>query len=260
MIAASIPPLLLAAAGILLVSGVVIYVLARRSADAGPDIPPAFMPGPSDTQLEKPRLEKLQAWGIVLVALSAVWIPAYFIFEPEHNKNQEALLTAAAIEHGSREVQVQDAHSNPEGVGCVSCHGTALTGQEVLKGGLVFKSADLTTVCSRLTQEEIRMTVSEGRGNMPAWSVENDGPLNDQQINDVVAYVVNLNSTNGKVPFADNKCSNPEAAAPESPAASPSASPTEGKGSTGEATASPQADTPTEDTTAVPTPGQSPSA
>lgn len=233
MVAAAIPPLLLVAVGVLLISAVVIYVLARRTGTPGPDIPPAFAPGPSDAQLEKPRLERLQAWGIVMVAISAIWIPAYFLFEPEHNKNQEILLTDAAIEHGGREVQIQDAHSNPEGVGCVACHGTLLGGQEVLKGGLVFQSANLTTVCSRLTQDEIRTVLREGRGNMPAWSVDNDGPLNDQQINDIVAYLVHLNATNDKVPFADNKCINPEAAAPApSPAASPSAQPMGGATST----------------------------
>lgn len=230
MIAAGIPPLLLAAIGLLLMLTASGYVISRgKKEDKGPDIPNAFKPGPSDAQLEKPRLERLQAWGIVVLAVTAIWIPVYFVLEPAVNQHQEERLIQAAIEHGSHEVQVFDAHSNPGGVGCVSCHGTDLKGQDVMKGGVVFHSANLTTACSRLTQNEIRQTIKEGRGNMPNWGVEYNGPLNDQQVNDLVTYLADFSKDT--VPFATNKCLNPKAALPPaSPSATPSgdaASPTD---------------------------------
>ena len=44
---------------------------------------------------------------------------------------------------------------------------------------------------------------------MPSWSIRYQGALNDQQINDLVVYLVETSSEN--VPFEDNVCLNPEA-------------------------------------------------
>ena len=44
---------------------------------------------------------------------------------------------------------------------------------------------------------------------MPSWSIRYQGALNDQQINDLVVYLVEMSSEN--VPFEDNVCLNPEA-------------------------------------------------
>jgi hypothetical protein len=57
---------------------------------------------------------------------------------------------------------------------------------------------------------------------MPSWSIRYQGALNDQQINDLVNYLVWLSSKN--VPYKDNVCINPDAAkAAASPSATPSA-------------------------------------
>ena len=51
--------------------------------------------------------------------------------------------------------------------------------------------------------------IYEGRGYMPSWSIRNQGALDDQQINDIVNYLVDMSSEN--VPFKDNVCLNPDA-------------------------------------------------
>ena len=53
--------------------------------------------------------------------------------------------------------------------------------------------------------------IEEGRGAMPSWSIRYQGALNDQQINDLVVYLVETSSEN--VPFEDNVCLNEEASA-----------------------------------------------
>ena len=45
---------------------------------------------------------------------------------------------------------------------------------------------------------------------MPSWSIRFEGALNDQQINDLVVYLIETSSEN--VPFEDNVCLNHEAA------------------------------------------------
>ena len=44
---------------------------------------------------------------------------------------------------------------------------------------------------------------------MPSWSIRFEGALDDQQINDLVNYLVFMSSQH--VPFADNVCTNPAA-------------------------------------------------
>ena len=44
---------------------------------------------------------------------------------------------------------------------------------------------------------------------MPSWSIRYQGALDDQQINDIVNYLVDMSSKN--VPFEDNVCINPDA-------------------------------------------------
>ena len=55
---------------------------AASRASAAPDIPPAMRPGPSDAALETPLLQKLQGWGVLLVAFFVIWIPFNWLSEP----------------------------------------------------------------------------------------------------------------------------------------------------------------------------------
>jgi hypothetical protein len=76
---------------------------------------------------------------------------------------------------------------------------------------------------------DIRNTIMQGRSGtpMPSWSVQFAGPMNDQQIEDLIRYLVSIQQD---VPNDQNVCTNPAAAAA---AASPSPSPTEGTASPG---------------------------
>ncbi|MEX0650789.1 MAG: cytochrome c, partial [Actinomycetota bacterium] len=60
-----------------------------------------------------------------------------------------------------------------------------------------------------LSQDDIYQVIEEGRGAMPSWSIRYQGALNDQQVNDLVVYLVQMSSEN--VPFEDNVCLNEEA-------------------------------------------------
>ena len=51
-----------------------------------PDIPPVMQPAPSDADLEKSRLEKLQGYGVAFVVLFAVLLPLVWLKEPANNQ------------------------------------------------------------------------------------------------------------------------------------------------------------------------------
>jgi hypothetical protein len=210
---------------VLLVLGAIFVVAAgaalflrSRQQEQPLDIPRGMRPGPSDAALETPLLQKLQGWGVVLVAFFVIFIPYNWLREPSENLRQEDELLTLAYDRGELAVQAFS-EENQLGVGCVRCHGPELRGQSILAGDTVVQSANLTNICAGpfgdpphpaiFSQDDIYQVIEEGRGAMPSWSIRYQGALNDQQINDLVVYLVETSSEN--VPFEDNVCLNEEA-------------------------------------------------
>ena len=170
---------------------------------------------------------------ILLVVFLGIWIPVLWLREPTVNLAQEEALKTDAIARGAKDVQLFS-EENSTGVGCVRCHGLSLTGGLNLytpPGGqqTVAQVPNLTTVCGGATTghpliksvADIVTTIQLGRNDMPSWSIRYAGALDDQQIQDIVEYLISIQ----KVPFKDNVCLNPvaaKAAATPAPSASPS--------------------------------------
>jgi mono/diheme cytochrome c family protein len=203
---------------LLFLGGTAYFMLRRPPRKGTPDIPPAMKPGPADAQLEKPRLERMQAWGIVTVVLMAIWMPAVWLNEPKQNESDQRTFNAQSVAAGAASVQL-NSEQNPTGIGCVRCHGSDLGGGYNVFNGTVVPVPDLQTVCGGAkyghTQiaslTDVVNTIAEGRTgtDMPSWSVKFAGSLDDQQINDIVNYILSIQ----KVPFKDNVCLNSQAAA-----------------------------------------------
>jgi mono/diheme cytochrome c family protein len=193
---------------------------AGRKAQAAPDIPSAMRPGPSDADLETPHLQKLQGWGVLLVVFFVIWIPMTWIFEPASNLSQDQAMLTNSIARGKAAVQLFT-EENQGGVGCVRCHGSELKGQRIANtatGGAIL-APNLTTVCGGpftghpliYSTNDIYDTIERGRGQiMPSWSIKYAGALDDQQINDIVNYIVSIQDET-VVTMDKNVCLNPEA-------------------------------------------------
>jgi hypothetical protein len=82
--------------------------------------------------------------------------------------------------------------------------------------------------------EDVVDTIAQGRpgSDMPSWSVKFAGAMDDEQINDVVNYLLSIQ----KVPEEQNVCTNPDAASPTPTA---TGSPTSDGGASPSPTASP---------------------
>jgi mono/diheme cytochrome c family protein len=202
----------------LAIAGSVLFLRGRRRA-AAPDIPQSMRPGPSDEDLETPLLQKLQGWGVLLVVFLVVWVPATWLLEPGTNLDQERDLKVDAIHRGSLAVELFT-EENQGGVGCVQCHGPTLEGGRILDPAtqLPIPTPNLTTVCGGpftghpriYSLKDIYTTIEQGRGIMPSWSIRFEGALNDQQINDIVTYLLSIQNEE-EVPFGENVCINPDA-------------------------------------------------
>jgi hypothetical protein len=204
---------------LVLVAGIVL--LARRGAArraAAVEIPRAMRPGPSDPDLETPLLVKLQMWGVVLIVFLVVWVPGTWLFEPDRNLQQERGLTTESIARGRAAVQLFN-EENQGGVGCVRCHGQGLHGSTILNTTTQtpIPTPNLTTVCGGPWTghpaihglDDIYATIQQGRAGtpMPSWSIRYAGALDDQQINDIVNYIVSIQDES-QVTFAHNVCTN----------------------------------------------------
>jgi cytochrome c553 len=223
-----------------LASGIVLVIavigaqasLRRPRRRAELDIPPGMKPGPSDPDLETPILVKLLFWGTVTVVAIALSVGAVFVTEPETNKNDTAALLQQSILRGHL-TTLPGTEENQIGFNCVRCHGPGLHGGQNLYNGTLVAVPNLTIACNHLTIDQIVQTIAQGRPgtDMPSWSVQFSGAMDDQQIEDVVNYLLSIQ----KVPRAQNKCLPGGAAASPSPSASASA----GAGASPSASASP---------------------
>ena len=229
---------LLALGALFLVLAIAALTLRQRTKAEGPEIPRAMRPAPSDAALETPVLQRLQGWGLVLVVFFVAWWPAQWLFEPGTNQRQEEAMQALALTRGQHAV-LPYSEENQLGVGCVRCHGPELKGGAIYALGKYWNPPNLTTVCGgpwmghgRVTSlDDLYTTIEQGLGSdspMPSWSIRYKGALPDQQINDIVLYLVSINEAN--VPPNENVCTNEDeakaAAAGEPPPAAASASPT----------------------------------
>jgi len=202
------------AVAVLIVVGASIAALRRPRRGPVPDIPPAMRPGPSDADLEEPVRTRLYAGGLLLVVVMALAIPAIFLRENVTNANDTRDLLEQSVERG-RLTTLPGTEVNQIGFNCQRCHGPGLHGGMNLYNGNVVAVPNLQTVCGGekfghpliKSLDDVVNTISQGRTgtDMPSWSVRYAGAMDDQQINDLVNYILSIQ----KVPAKDNLCENP---------------------------------------------------
>jgi mono/diheme cytochrome c family protein len=245
----SLPLLIgLAVAGLALVAffGAVLWLMLRRRPQRPPEIPAAMRPGPADEVLERSLFERLLGWNVLFVLFFAAWLPVLWLREPTQNIADEVDLVSRGVERG-RQWFLPSGPENPFGYGCANCHGvnaeggttrfTTDTGETIPN----YPVPPLRNVCGGPSTghpqiksvDDIRNTIMQGRPGtpMPSWSVQFAGPMSDQQIEDLIRYLVSIQQD---VPNNQNVCTNPAAAAAAAtPQAGASPSPTGGEASPG---------------------------
>ncbi len=172
---------------------VLLLLNSRRGRRAIEDIPPAMRPGYSDEELERRVLERWMAWGIVLTAFFAIFLPLYWLNEPNRLTR---VSEAAAVESFTRGEELFVAN-------CSQCHGANGEG-----GGApsTYDAADswpapnLTTIEKRYEntppgtdiRDYITQTIRRGRPGtpMPAWGSAYGGPMTDRQIDEIVEWIL----------------------------------------------------------------------
>jgi mono/diheme cytochrome c family protein len=188
---------------------IVVVTSAREKARrAGPSAPPSRRPGPTDEALEGPLLERYQVAGVALTVFLALLLPFLYLREPVRQR-------AAAKKELTESVRLGRATFEEF---CARCHGPEAEGGTVKRyvtpGVKGAKPADvqapnLHEVWSRHPDEDVATvawdTIQKGRPPtpMPTWGVRYGGPMNDQQITDLVNYILSIQSDDKHRPLRE---------------------------------------------------------
>jgi mono/diheme cytochrome c family protein len=223
---------LLLVAAVVLVPAVLLWAiyLVRAGTPRKPGvvlgIPRALRPGQPDETLEGPRLERIMVWGLLSTLAIAIFVPAYWLGEVQRQEHFVTRFSDESVERGR--IIFNTPPELPEGsdpiafrrvereislgMGCARCHGAPevpdVPIEQVAAGGLAqggfvppgstkkvdYTAPPLNTVFTRWDEEVVRFTIERGRPGtpMPAWGVEFGGPMTDQMISDVIAWLHTL--------------------------------------------------------------------
>jgi mono/diheme cytochrome c family protein len=193
----------------LFVALIMVVTSAREKARrAGPSAPPSRRPGPTDEALEGPLLERYQVAGVALTVFLALLLPFLYLREPVRQR-------AAAEKELTESVRLGQATFEEF---CERCHGPNAEGGTVKRyitpGVKGAKPADvqapnLHEVYARHPDQDVAAvaweTIQKGRPPtpMPTWGVRYGGPMNDQQITDLVNYILSIQSDDKERPLRE---------------------------------------------------------
>lgn len=179
---------------------VLVNVLFAGKAELGAELELAANRKPyyDDEVLEGPRLDRALTLGLLTLFVLAVGLPLYWVMEPGRQENAEGDFGRKFRERG--EQMFAASGENAQALNCAGCHG-GLDGGFAADYNLAqpdgsvevvdWRAPQLGTVLLRYSREEVRFILTYGRPGtpMPAWGVEGGGPLNDQQVQNLIDYL-----------------------------------------------------------------------
>lgn len=194
--------------GALVLFGIAYMVVGPGKADkprTKGDIPLAMRPYHSDEELETTGLERAMSWGVALSLFIAVFIPLYWVVEPDRIDNKQDEFYEEDIALG-RSLYAAN---------CTTCHGTNA------EGGVAshpdpdvtapWPAPRLSNIAARYEdsnvvsdiEDFIQQTLFQGRPGtpMPAWGSAYAGPMNDQEIEAITTYLLSIQT--GELPEVD---------------------------------------------------------
>ena len=192
-----------------------VYLLssARRTYEPGVELTtaPNRKPYFDDEGLEGRRLTKYLWWAFAMLAISAVGLPVYWVREPFRQKGAGLdrgikYFDEESVARGERYFQASPGDPptpREPHYGCENCHGkkgiggvasytlTDPANPDAVPRQVQWTAPPLNTVMLRFRPEEVLFVLTYGRAGtpMPPWGVAGGGALNDQQLQDLIAYL-----------------------------------------------------------------------
>ncbi|MFM1751440.1 MAG: hypothetical protein RL119_402 [Actinomycetota bacterium] len=186
--------------------GWLVYAFFNRSAgraEIGSEIELAANRKPyyDDEVLEGKRLQRVQFYGVLLLATVTIGLPAYWLFEPSRQAGAINGQANRFVSWGSNLF----AATADGGFNCAGCHGgmnatggaapyTVTDSKTGLVNAVSWKAPALNTVFYRFDEDEVRFILDYGRpfSPMSPWGIKGGGPMNDQQIQTLIEYLKSI--------------------------------------------------------------------
>ena len=186
----------------LIVLGFALYVIVnirigREEVGSEIELAPNRKPFLADDALETTRLNRTLLWAMVLLGVSAVGLPLYWLNEPSRQSGAVEGFDSTFVKRGEE--------AFTEGSQCANCHGpeggggqapyTVLDAEGAFVAQVNWRAPALDTVLLRFSRDEVTYIINYGRpfSPMPGWGASvNKGPLNEQQISNIVDYLASI--------------------------------------------------------------------
>lgn len=215
---------------LVLILGWVLYLIstARRTYEPGAEleIAPNRKRYYDDDAMEGPRLTRFLWWAFAMLAILAVGLPVYWLREPFRQKGAgfdrgTAYFNEESISRGQDLFEAapgsRPGHDREPHFGCENCHGKKGVGgvasynltdpanPNAPPRQVQWQAPPLNTVLLRFRPEEVTTIITYGRPQtpMPPWGVAGGGPMDDQQISDLINYLGSIQLDPAKVKASD---------------------------------------------------------
>jgi mono/diheme cytochrome c family protein len=206
VLAASTVKSLGAVIAVLVTVGFVVYLainLRQGRAEIASEIElaPNRKPLPGDEELEGPRLDGALRTGLLLLVVVAVGLPLYWLAEPSRMDGAIVNWNKTFASRGA----TLFAPTAEGGYNCAGCHGdkgvggvappfTLTDANSKFVAQVGWYAPALNTVLLRFSTDEVKDILTYGRPGtpMPAWGVLGGGPLTDQQLTNLIAYLQSI--------------------------------------------------------------------
>jgi mono/diheme cytochrome c family protein len=187
---------------------------AKENVDSFLDAPNRKNP-PDDEVFEGIRLDRWLGWALISMTIVAMSLPLYWLNEQSRQTGAIRGFDNRSV-HRGEEVYSPDVHL---GFNCAKCHGANGGGGQAkylvadydengkpimdpktgkpMSHNVVWDAPRINNIGLRYKPEQIRNVLIYGRGGaknnpMPAWGIKGGGPGNEQQIDDLVNFLMHL--------------------------------------------------------------------
>ena len=152
-------------------------------------VPSNLSASQTDDEMETKRLDRTLVGAVVTAGFLTLAMPIYYLGELDRQEGFVEEFGDASLERG---------HEVWEEFACGGCHGTVGGGgvaafleerSQVNVSG--WASPALDDIFYRYDRDEVSFWITYGRANtpMPPWGLDGGGPLNSQQIDDLLNYI-----------------------------------------------------------------------
>lgn len=150
----------------------------------------------TDEELETKRLDLALTSGLALLLVIAIGLPMYWLGEPGRHSGLVEFTDEQAAKGGAGlyEENCAQCHGSADGPGGAAADYSLVNGEGFYVEQVDWAAPSLAAVLDRFSYGEVKYILNYGRQNspMPAWGGPGGGPLTDQQIDKIIAYLASV--------------------------------------------------------------------